>query len=102
MGGKGSPFRQGSTHKITKSTVVDKKAYSEQATKEAKEAAQVYHFSLFFILIVLLKKAILKRLAEIDMSEYDSKMYEKYYVEVATEISSLRVILEGKNFQLST
>jgi hypothetical protein len=41
MGGKGSPFRQGSTHTITKSVQVENKAYSEQAVKEARAAAQV-------------------------------------------------------------
>ena len=41
------------------------------------------------------EEALLRRLGEIDMSEYDSDKYEGILSEVSTQIAELRVILEG-------
>jgi hypothetical protein len=80
LGGKSGPYRHDVGFPIMQVSEEEKKEVSEEIRKEAREMAQ---------------KAYKKRLEEIDMSEYDSKLYEKYLVEVATEISSLRVVLEG-------
>lgn len=80
LGGANGPFRKASKHPVHQIKAKEKEKVSEQMKKEARELAQ---------------KALAKKLREIEMSDYDSQLYERFYKQVSREITTLRTVLES-------
>ncbi|CAL4081731.1 unnamed protein product, partial [Meganyctiphanes norvegica] len=80
LGGKGGPYRLDAGHDVTQLPQWEKDAVPEEVRKAAREMGQ---------------KAFKERLKEIQMSEYDAGLYEKFSDGVKTQVKSLRGILSS-------
>uniref|UniRef100_A0ABM0MSB4 von Willebrand factor A domain-containing protein 8-like n=1 Tax=Saccoglossus kowalevskii TaxID=10224 RepID=A0ABM0MSB4_SACKO len=80
LGGMGGPYRLDAGHDVTQVTQAEKDAVPEEVKRAAREMAQ---------------KAFKQRLKEIEMSEYDAELYEKFSSGVRRQVQSLRVILDS-------
>lgn len=78
LGGKGGPYRLDAGHKVHQLSDEEKNAVPEHVKKAAREMGQ---------------RAFQQRLKEIQMSQYDAKLYEEFHKGVSKQIQSLRVIL---------
>ncbi|XP_039291605.1 von Willebrand factor A domain-containing protein 8-like [Nilaparvata lugens] len=80
LGGKGGPYRLDAGHTVHQLSDEEKASVPEHVRKAAHEMAQ---------------KAFKDRLKEIQMSDFDAKVYDQFYTAVAKQIQSLRVILNS-------
>ncbi|XP_070538007.1 von Willebrand factor A domain-containing protein 8-like [Ptychodera flava] len=80
LGGKGGPYRLDAGHDVHQVSQVEKDSVPEEVKRAAREMAQ---------------KAFKQRLREIQMSEYDAELYEKFSSGVRRQVRSLRVILDS-------
>lgn len=78
LGGKGGAYRSDSGHEVHQLTEAEKESVSAEVKAAAKEMA---------------KKALEKKLKEIDMTEGDLQLYSNYLQAVSQQVSQLRVIL---------
>ena len=80
LGGIGGPYRLDSGHQVYQVPDDVKAAVPEHIRKAARELGQ---------------KVFKERLKEIEMSEYEHEVYEKYLNKIASEIKMLRSIIES-------
>ncbi|XP_050442272.1 von Willebrand factor A domain-containing protein 8 [Adelges cooleyi] len=80
LGGKGGPYRLDAKHKVFQVSEEEKNAVPEHVKKAAREMGQ---------------KAYKERLKQIEMSEYDDKVYNEYSHPVQKQVQALRVILNS-------
>uniref|UniRef100_A0A3Q3VYX4 von Willebrand factor A domain-containing protein 8 n=1 Tax=Mola mola TaxID=94237 RepID=A0A3Q3VYX4_MOLML len=80
LGGKGGPYRLDAGHNVYQVSQAEKDAVPEEIRRAALEMAE---------------KAFKDRLKEIDMSEYDAAMYERFSNAVRRQVQSLRIILDS-------
>ncbi|CAF1250925.1 unnamed protein product [Adineta steineri] len=80
LGGIGGPYRLDSGHQVYQVPDDVKAAVPEHIRKAAKELGQ---------------KVFKERLKEIEMSEYEHEVYEKYINKISSEIKMLRSIIES-------
>lgn len=80
LGGKGGPYRLDKGHDVHQLSDEEKDAVPEHIKQAAREMGQ---------------KAFAERLAEINMSEYDAKVYDSVFGKVQREIRDLKVTLAG-------
>ncbi|XP_050525858.1 von Willebrand factor A domain-containing protein 8 [Daktulosphaira vitifoliae] len=80
LGGKGGPYRLDAKHKVFQVSDEEKNAVPEHVKKAAREMGQ---------------KAYKERLKQIEMSEYDDKVYNEYSQPVQKQVQALRVILNS-------
>ncbi|KAJ9594055.1 hypothetical protein L9F63_014532, partial [Diploptera punctata] len=80
LGGKGGPYRLDAGHDVHQVSQAEKDAVPEHVKKAAREMAQ---------------KAFKQRLREIQMSEYDAKLYNQFSDAVSRQVQALRVILNS-------
>ncbi|XP_069677328.1 von Willebrand factor A domain-containing protein 8 isoform X2 [Periplaneta americana] len=80
LGGKGGPYRLDAGHKVHQVTQAEKDAVPEHVKKAAREMGQ---------------RAFKQRLHEIQMSEYDAKLYGQFSDAVSRQVQALRVILNS-------
>ncbi|XP_038049927.1 von Willebrand factor A domain-containing protein 8-like [Patiria miniata] len=80
MGGAGGPYRLDGGHDVTQVTQVQKDMVPPEVLLAAREMAQ---------------KAFKDRLKEIQMSEFDAEMYERFSSGVRRQVTSLRVVLDS-------
>ncbi|XP_071949792.1 von Willebrand factor A domain-containing protein 8-like [Antedon mediterranea] len=80
LGGIGGPYRLDAGHDVTQVSQAEKDAVPPEVLLAAREMAQ---------------KAFKEKLAEINMSEYDAGMYDKFLSNVKRQVQSIRVILES-------
>lgn len=80
LGGKGGPYRLDAGHKVYQVSQAEKDAVPEEVRRAAREMAE---------------KAFKERLKEIDMSEYDATVYERFSNAVRRQVQSLRIILDS-------
>ncbi|CAF3396834.1 unnamed protein product [Rotaria sp. Silwood1] len=80
LGGIGGPYRLDSGHQVYQVPDDVKAAVPEHIRKAAKELGQ---------------KVFKERLKEIEMSEYEHEVYEKYLNKISSEIKMLRSIIES-------
>ncbi|CAG5132917.1 unnamed protein product, partial [Candidula unifasciata] len=80
LGGFGGPYRLDAGHQVFQVPQWEKDAVPENVRLAAREMAQ---------------KAYRQRLKEIEMSEYDGQLYERYSASVRRQVQSLRVILDS-------
>ncbi|XP_072301028.1 von Willebrand factor A domain-containing protein 8 [Eucyclogobius newberryi] len=80
LGGKGGPYRLDAGHKVHQVSQAEKDAVPEEVRQAAREMAE---------------KAFKDRLKEINMSEYDAEMYERFSSAVRRQVQSLRIILDS-------
>ncbi|TNN79078.1 von Willebrand factor A domain-containing protein 8 [Liparis tanakae] len=80
LGGKGGPYRLDAGHKVHQVSQAEKDAVPEEVRRAAREMGE---------------KAFKERLKEIDMSEYDAAMYERFSSAVRRQVQSLRIVLDS-------
>ncbi|KAJ8404600.1 hypothetical protein AAFF_G00334630 [Aldrovandia affinis] len=80
LGGRGGPYRLDAGHKVHQVSQAEKDAVPEDVKRAAREMAE---------------KAFKDRLKEIQMSEYDAAMYERFSGAVRRQVQSLRIILDS-------
>lgn len=80
LGGRGGAERKYGGHPVTQLSEKEKKEVSEQVLQTQKEMA---------------RKALKKKLEEIDMTESDMKWHEKYFESVSQQISQLQLVLQS-------
>jgi DNA mismatch repair ATPase MutS len=80
LGGIGGPYRLDSGHQVYQVPDDVKAAVPEHIRKAARELGQ---------------KVFKERLKEIEMSEYEHEVYEKYLNKISSEIKMLRSIIES-------
>ncbi|KAL3055865.1 hypothetical protein OYC64_018546 [Pagothenia borchgrevinki] len=80
LGGKGGPYRLDAGHKVHQVSQAEKDAAPEEVRKAAREMGE---------------KAFRERLKEINMSEYDAAMYERFSSAVSRQVQSLRIVLDS-------
>ena len=80
LGGIGGPYRLDGGHQVFQVPDDVKEAVPEHIRKAARELGQ---------------KVFKERLKEIEMSEYEHEVYEKYTAKIAGEIKMLRAIIES-------
>ncbi|KAJ6661691.1 hypothetical protein lerEdw1_013213 [Lerista edwardsae] len=80
LGGKGGPYRLDAGHKVYQVSQAEKDAVPEEVKKAAREMAE---------------KAFKQRLREIQMSEYEASIYEKFSGAVRRQVHLLRIILDN-------
>ncbi|XP_049790817.1 von Willebrand factor A domain-containing protein 8 [Schistocerca nitens] len=80
LGGKGGPYRLDAGHDVHQVSQEEKDAVPEEVKKAAREMAQ---------------KAFKQRLKEIQMSDYDAKLYGQFSEAIAPQVRRLRVILSS-------
>ncbi|XP_065221610.1 von Willebrand factor A domain-containing protein 8 isoform X2 [Planococcus citri] len=80
LGGKGGPYRLDAGHTVHQLSDAEKEAVPEHIKKAAREMGQ---------------KAFKERLKEIQMSEYDAKVYNEFSIPVQKQVQALRVILSN-------
>ncbi|UJR36210.1 hypothetical protein I4U23_028942 [Adineta vaga] len=80
LGGIGGPYRLDSGHQVYQVPDEVKAAVPEHIRKAARELGQ---------------KVFKERLKEIEMSEYEHEVYEKYLNKISSEIKMLRSIIES-------
>lgn len=78
LGGKGGPYRLDAGHTVHQLSDEEKNAVPEHVKKAAREMGL---------------KAFRQRLKEINMSEYDHKLYSKFSDPVQKQVAALRVII---------
>lgn len=80
LGGKGGPYRLDAGHTVHQLSDEEKNAVPEHVKKAAREMGL---------------KAFKERLKEIQMSEYDAKLYNEYSSSVQNQVQALKVILSN-------
>lgn len=80
LGGIGGPYRLDSGHQVYQVPDDVKAAVPEHIRKAARELGE---------------KVFKERLKEIEMSEYEHEVYEKYLNKISSEIKMLRSIIES-------
>ncbi|XP_027851720.2 von Willebrand factor A domain-containing protein 8 [Aphis gossypii] len=80
LGGKGGPYRLDAKHKVFQVSDAEKDAVPEHVKEAARQMGQ---------------KAYKERLKEIEMTEYDDKVYNEYSLPVKNQVQALRVILNS-------
>lgn len=80
LGGIGGPYRLDSGHQVFQVPDDVKAAVPEHIRKAARELG---------------RKVFKERLKEIEMSEYEHEVYEKYLNKISSEIKMLRSIIES-------
>ncbi|KAK1902425.1 von Willebrand factor A domain containing protein 8 [Dissostichus eleginoides] len=80
LGGKGGPYRLDAGHKVHQVSQAEKDTVPEEVRKAAREMGE---------------KAFKERLKEINMSEYDAAMYERFSSAVSRQVQSLRIVLDS-------
>ena len=80
LGGIGGPYRLDAGHQVYQVPDDVKAAVPDHVRKAARELGQ---------------KVFKERLKEIEMSEYEHEVYEKYLNKIASEIKMLRSIIES-------
>ncbi|GFR87627.1 von Willebrand factor A domain-containing protein 8-like [Elysia marginata] len=80
LGGFGGPYRLDAGHKVFQVPQWEKDAVPEHVKQAAREMG---------------RKAYMQKLKEIEMSEYDGRLYEQYSAGVRRQVQSLRVILDS-------
>ncbi|KAK0046521.1 E3 ubiquitin-protein ligase RNF14 [Biomphalaria pfeifferi] len=80
LGGFGGPYRLDAGHTVFQVPQWEKDAVPEHIKQAAREMAQ---------------KAYQQRLKEIQMSQFDGQLYERYSASVRRQVQSLKVILES-------
>ncbi|CAG9103041.1 unnamed protein product [Plutella xylostella] len=78
LGGKGGPYRLDKGHDVHQLSDAEKDDIPEHVKKAARD---------------MNRKAFEERLKEINMSEYDAKLYEQFYKAVQPQIAALRGVL---------
>lgn len=85
LGGKGGPYRLDAGHTVHQLSEAEKADVPDHVKKAAREMGL---------------KAFKQRLREIQMSEYDAKVYNEYSLPVQNQVQALRIILS--NIQATT
>jgi len=80
LGGKGGPYRLDAGHQVHQVPDHEKEQVPEHVRKAARE---------------MNRRAFAEKLREIQMSEYDSQMYQQYSAGVSRQVQSLRAILDS-------
>ncbi|XP_008476364.3 von Willebrand factor A domain-containing protein 8 [Diaphorina citri] len=80
LGGKGGPYRLDKGHTVHQLSEAEKAAVPEHIKKAAREMGL---------------KAFKQKLKEIQMSEYDAKVYSEYSLPVQNQVQALRIILSS-------
>ncbi|KAI5717390.1 hypothetical protein M8J77_005124 [Diaphorina citri] len=80
LGGKGGPYRLDKGHTVHQLSEAEKAAVPEHIKKAAREMGL---------------KAFKQKLKEIQMSEYDAKVYNEYSLPVQNQVQALRIILSS-------
>ncbi|GFO07343.1 von Willebrand factor a domain-containing protein 8-like [Plakobranchus ocellatus] len=80
LGGFGGPYRLDAGHQVFQVPQWEKDAVPEHVKQAAREMG---------------RKAYMQKLKEIEMSEYDGRLYEQYSASVRRQVQSLRVILDS-------
>ncbi|NWV00268.1 VWA8 protein, partial [Upupa epops] len=80
LGGKGGPYRLDAGHNVYQISQAEKDAVPEEVKRAAREMGE---------------KAFRQRLKEIQMSEYDASVYERFSGAVRRQVQSLRIILDN-------
>ncbi|XP_011270078.1 hypothetical protein CAOG_08496 [Capsaspora owczarzaki ATCC 30864] len=80
LGGKGGPYRLDAGHTVHQVPQVEKDAVPPEVSAAAREMG---------------RQAFEKRLAELNMSEHDAELYEKFAIRVRKEVRELRVTLNS-------
>lgn len=80
LGGKGGPYRLDAGHTVYQLSDAEKNAVPPEVQRAAREMAQ---------------KAYKEKLREIEMSEYDAKLYEQFSGNIKKQVQMLRVMLDG-------
>ncbi|XP_054715582.1 von Willebrand factor A domain-containing protein 8-like [Uloborus diversus] len=80
FGGKGGPYRLDAGHDVYQVSDQEKEAVPLEVREAAREMAM---------------KVYKEKLKEIEMSDYDAEMYEKFFNSVKKEVNLLRVILDS-------
>uniref|UniRef100_A0A8D9DUC4 von Willebrand factor A domain-containing protein 8 n=1 Tax=Cacopsylla melanoneura TaxID=428564 RepID=A0A8D9DUC4_9HEMI len=80
LGGKGGPYRLDKGHTVHQISEAEKSAIPEHVKKAAREMGE---------------KAFREKLKEIQMSQYDAKVYNEYSLPVQNQVQALRIILSS-------
>ncbi|XP_051566216.1 von Willebrand factor A domain-containing protein 8-like [Myxocyprinus asiaticus] len=80
LGGKGGPYRLDAGHKVYQISQAEKDAVPDEVKRASREMAE---------------KAFKQRLKEIEMSEYDASIYDRFSGAVRRQVQSLRIILDS-------
>lgn len=86
LGGKGGPYRLDAGHDVHQLSQAEKDAVPEDVKQAAMELVRDHCISS--LTIFQGRKAFEERLREINMSEYDAEVYNRYYDSVAREVRS--------------
>ncbi|XP_028405498.1 LOW QUALITY PROTEIN: von Willebrand factor A domain-containing protein 8-like [Dendronephthya gigantea] len=80
LGGKGGPYRLDAGHDVFQISDEEKDAVPEEVKRAAREMGE---------------RAFKERLKQIEMSEHEAEVYEKFSSRVHHQVQSLRVLLES-------